>query len=176
MTRKINKNLKNVKKMMTDAPQVPELPPIEETWEKMMTVNKAEAEVSLKIAGRWDNYMNVRDLCYKVAGNWVESILESEQAKLFHEMHLLSIETYGKIVGIVKSWELDEFLKDEMKDYFEDHFKDPVSCPPQTPREMIEGSIVFLTMKPWAEKMIQLHQQILFEQSQREARAQAEEE
>lgn len=170
MTRKINKNVKNVKKMMADISTMPELCPIEETWEKMMTVNVAEIDGACAIAGRWDNFMNIRDLCYKVLGNYLDdALMLDERMGLFHEMHQLSIDTYAEIAKRVRTWSLEEFLKEEMPDYFEDMFRDPKEA--NTERDLIEGTVIFLTVKPWGEKMVQLHQQILFEQAQREAMA-----
>ena len=140
--------------------------PIEEIWEnaKQMFINTAE--VSVVIAERVDNFMNIRDMAYKFWGDEIKSLLEEDRIAYLKRLHELSITTYKSILDIIKSFEMEEFLKDEMKDYFDVLI--PKVDEIETEVDLMDAMLIFLTVKPWGEKMTALHHSMLDEKGQRE--------
>lgn len=148
--------------------ELPELPPIEETWEnaKQMFINTAE--VSVIIAERVDNFMNIRDMAYKFWGDELKGLLEEDRIAYLKYLHELSIATYKAILDVIKGFEMEEFLKDEMKDYFDVLI--PKVDEIDTEKDLMNAMLIFLTVKPWGEKMTALHHSMLDEKRQREYR------
>lgn len=147
--------------------QLEEMPTIEETWENAHNAFISTAEVAHDISKRIDNFMNVRDLAYKFWG--AERMAEMKPAArmtYLHKLHGVSVDTYGKIVEVVKTFEMEEFLKDEMRDYFGDII--PKVEDIEDEDALMEASIIFLTVKPWGEKMTALHRTMLDEKGKRE--------
>ena len=70
------------------------------------------------------------------------------------------------MLEIVKSFELKEFKKEDMKDYFEELM--PVIEAINDEDELCAAGLVFLTIKPFGEKMTALHHTVLDEVAQRE--------
>lgn len=141
-----------------------EIPTLEETWENAKQAFINTAEVSVQLAGRIDNLMNIRDMVYKFwepRGEFDKITLDYLKEKMeFSEF------IYKKILAIVETFEMDEFLKEDMKDYFEDIIPKPESI--LNEEDLLNAAIVFLTVKPWGEKMTALHHTMLDEKKQRE--------
>lgn len=147
--------------------QLDDMPTLEETWENAYQAFVNTAEVSVQLAGRIDNLMNIRDMVYKFHGEEQMEKLSSYDRMAYLKKKLdLSIETYKAIQNIVYSFEMDEFLKEDMKDYFEEIMPSVDSLANE--EDMLEAAIVFLTVKPWGEKMTALHHTMLDEKKQRE--------
>lgn len=144
-----------------------DLPPIEETFDNAKQAFVNTLEVSIQLASRIDNLMNIRDYAYKFWGKRLdEKYLGGERVVYFKKLMDISVETYTKILERVRTFELDEFTKDDMKDYFEDIM--PSTEDIQTEDDMCVSGLIFLTVKPYGEKMTQLHHTMLDEKRQRE--------
>lgn len=148
--------------------QLDEMPTLEETWENAHQAFINTAEVSVTLAKRIDNLMNIRDMALKFWGDaeTMERCVGKKAVAYYKELLSLSVDTYCEILKIVKTFEMDEFLKDEMRDYFEDII--PKADDIEREDTMLAAAIVFLTVKPWGEKMTALHHTMLDEKKQRE--------
>lgn len=169
MTRKSAAKAKAVKNNNSDKFLVkPELPPIEETFENIKQVMVNTAEVQVQVAGRVENLVNIRLAAYQFYGNELdEKCLPKERMDFFKELMEITIEAYKQILDIVNSFELDEFLKEDMKDYFEDLMPSVENI--ITEEDLFVAKLIVDCVKPWGEKMNQLHYQMVDEQGQRKA-------
>jgi hypothetical protein len=79
----------------------------------------------------------------------------------------ISVETYEKLLEIAKTFDMEEFCKEEMKDYFED------VVPPVEDiggeKQLLEALIIFKCVQPYGSKMLQIHQMMLDEINKRKA-------
>lgn len=143
------------------------LPPIEETWENAWQSFKTTIEVNVEIAKRVDNLLNVRDLCFKILGeDYVWSLDSEARMNLFKWAYDVSVATYIDIQQVIETWELDEFLKEDMKNYFDDIMPKVVNVNDEM--DMLFAAIRFLSIKPYGERMNQLHYTMLDEKKMRE--------
>ena len=162
MTRKSAAKVRPVKARHAEEPTYT----LEETWENAKSVVVMTAEVALANSKRIDNMLNVRDLLYKFWGNKLDDFFEMDKRmEYLHEMHHYSIDLYEKVLAIVKSFEMEEFLKEDMKDYFAEMMPDCDAIDSED--GLIRGAMAFLTVKPWGEQMNQLHQTMLSEKAAR---------
>lgn len=138
----------------------PELPPIEETFENAKQAFINTLEVSVQLAERIDNLLNIRDYAKKF---WGETPVELQYCK---DLQDLSIQVYKDMLDIVKTFELEEFKKEDMKDYFEELM--PIVEAINDEDELCAAGLIFLTIKPFGEKMTALHHTVLDEVAQRE--------
>lgn len=141
-----------------------DIPTLEETWENAKQAFINTAEVSVQLAGRIDNLMNIRDMVYKFwepRGEFDKITLDYLKEKLEFSKFI-----YERVLTIVKTFEMDEFLKEDMKDYFEEIIPKPEDI--LNEEDLLNAAIVFLTVKPWGEKMTALHHTMLDEKKQRE--------
>lgn len=150
--------------------QKPELPPIEETFENAKQAFVNTLEVSIQLAERVDNLLNIRDYVRKFFPDelpypW-KGVMNA-RLKYCKALMNLSIQTYKDMLEIVKTFELEEFAKEDMKDYFEELM--PVVEGINDEDELCTAGLVFLTIKPFGEKMTALHHTILDEVAQRKA-------
>lgn len=160
MSRKSAASFKPIKQEQ----KVEDLPSLEETWENAKQAFLNTAEVSVELAKRIDNLMNIRDMVYKFwDGRGQDDKITVEYLK---EKLDLSIETYKNIHDIVIDFEMGEFLKDDMKDYFD--ILIPKTEEIETEEDLLDAAIIFLTVKPWGEKMTALHRTMLDEKKSRE--------
>lgn len=168
MTRKSAAKVKAVKGMNSDKfIKQPELPPIEETFENIKQVLINTAEVQIVVAGRIDNLLNLRAAAYKFWGNELDSkFIMTERMRYLKDLQVVTVDVYKDVLDIVKGFELEEFLKEEMKDYFEDLM--PKVDDIHNEENLFRASIIADCIRPWGEKMTQLHHQMLDEQAQRQ--------
>ena len=160
-----SKNLNSSKKF--EKQRIEDLPPIEETFENAKQAFVNTLEVSVQLASRIDNLMNIRDYAYKFWGNRIdEMFLPGEKLGYFKDLMDVSVGTYEKMLDIVKGFELEEFLKDDMKDYFEPLMPDTSTI--LNEKELCVAGLIFLTIKPYGEKMTSLHHTMVDEKKQRE--------
>lgn len=146
----------------------PELPPIEETFNNIKQVMINTAKVQIQVANRVENMANLRLATYKFWGNMLdEKFISSERVEYFKSLVTMTVSVYEDILDIVKTFELDEFLKEEMKDYFEKLM--PKVDDIKNEENLFEATLIADCVKPWGEKMTQLHHQMLDEQAQRKA-------
>lgn len=145
-----------------------QLPPIEDTFEKMKQGYITTLETAIKLAERVDNLLNIRDYALKFWGNKIDNLFTStEELAYYKELQDISVDTYRKMLGIANGFELSEFLKDDMVDYFEPIM--PKVNDILTTKSLCAAGLEFLTIKPFGEKMAAMHHTILDEKKQREA-------
>lgn len=168
MTRKSAAKAKPIKVAGSDKFLREELPPIGETFDNIKQVIINTAEVSVVVAGRVENMGNLRAAAYKFWGNELDCKYTShERMEYFKQLVGKSVGCYESIVEIIRGWELEEFLKEEMKDYFQNLM--PKIEDIETENDLFEAMLMADIIKPWGEKMTQLHHQMLDEQAQRKA-------
>lgn len=144
-----------------------DLPPIEETFEKAKQVIINTLEVSIKLAGRIDNLLNIRDYALKFWGNELDNVFDDEaKVRYFKTLQGVSITAYQAVLEATKSFALEDFLKEDMPDYYEEII--PSVDDVTSTGELCVAGLIFLTVKPFGEKMTALHHQMLDEKSQRE--------
>lgn len=139
-----------------------ELPPIEETFENIKQVMINTADTAVVVAHRIDNLLNIRRACHEFFGpEFNEKHVYGVRVDYFKEKQELTIEAYKQIADVVRSFELEEFLKEDMKDYFEDLMP---KCEDYCSEEgLFNAFLISGIVKPWGEKMNQLHYQMLDE-------------
>ena len=168
MARKSAAKVKPVKTQNSNKFLEPELPPIEETFSNVKQIMINTAEVQIQVANRVENLANLRLAAYKFWGNELDAkMLGNERINYFLDLLKLSVSIYEKIFEIVKNFELEEFLKEDMKDYFAEIMPkiENIECE----EDLFEATIISDCIRPWGEKMTQLHHQMLDEQGQRKA-------
>lgn len=146
----------------------PELPPIEETFDNAKQAFVNTLEVSVQLAERIDNLMNIRDYAKKFwegSMNFEVNPMEDKPVKYCKQLQELSIQVYKDMLEIVKTFDLEEFKKEDMKDYFEELMPVPENIEDED--QLCAAGLVFLTIKPFGEKMTALHHTILDEVEQR---------
>ena len=149
--------------------QVEDLPTLEETFENAKQAFLNTIEVSITIAKRVDNLLNIRDYTigfWKQENGMLNSMIPAEKLEYYKELQKISIAVYEDLYKATKEFELEEFLKDEMKDYYE-HIIPKVE-EIETEEDLCEAGLIFLTVKPFGEKMTSLHHTMLDEKKQRE--------
>lgn len=145
----------------------PDLPPIEETFDKAKTSFVRTAEVAVVVAGRVDNLINIRKAAYDFWGSEIEcKYTMADRMKYYKKLQAMTVGCYENILNIVNDFEIDEFLKEEMKDYFDSIM--PKVADIDTEEDLFEAYLLAGIIKPWGEKMTQLHYQMLDEQKARQ--------
>lgn len=148
--------------------KAPELPPIEEVFDNAKQAFVNTAEVAVVISKRIDNLLNIRKAAYEFWGNMLdEKMLDSERIAYFKEKQAMTTAVYETILAVVKDFELDEFLKDDMRDYFEDVM--PKADAVEKEEDLFNAFLVSGIVRPWGEKMTGLHHTMLDERDQRKA-------
>ena len=139
-----------------------ELPPIEETFENIKQVMINTADTAIVVSRRIDNLLNIRKAAYEFWGNMLdEKMMGGERIAYFKEKQEMTTAVYETILAVVKDFELDEFLKEDMKDYFEDIM--PKTDAIEKEEDLFNAFLVSGIVRPWGEKMNQLHYQMLDE-------------
>lgn len=169
MTRKSTAKAKVIKSQNSDKfLKQPELPPIEETFDNIKQMMVNTAEVQIVVAGRIENLLNLRAAAYKFWGNELDNkYVMKERMEYIKKLQSITVGVYKDILDIIRSYEMDEFLKDDMKDYFADLM--PQVADIETEEDLFEAGLVADCIKPWGEKMTQLHHQMLEERDKRKA-------
>ena len=145
--------------------KVEPLPPIEETFDKAKQSFIITLETSIVLAKRVDNLMNIRDYAYKF---WGDKIADAYISKVsyFKSLQQVSIDTYEELLKATKEFSLEEFTKDEVKDYYEHIIPSVDSI--ENEEDLCIAGLIFLTVKPFGEKMAALHRTMLDEKAQRD--------
>lgn len=141
---------------------------LEESWEKMKDIYVSTLEVSVENAKRIDNLLNIRDLVIKFYGtDYLDAMYDEDRFIAYlKEMQSLSIETYERMLDIARTFELKDFLLEDMPDWYA-HLIPSVNRIESMP-QLVEGALVFLSVKPFGEKMMQMHHAIMDEAEARE--------
>lgn len=167
MARKSAAQLK-AKKQTSDLKQkLEDMPSLEETFENAKQAFVNTLEVSVQLAGRIDNLLNIRDYAYKFWDKADKCIPTDGRGTLGYckKLQDLSIQIYKDMLEIVKTFDLKEFKKEDMKDYFEELM--PIVEGIEDEDQLCAAGLIFLTIKPFGEKMNALHHTILDEAAQR---------
>lgn len=167
MTRKSTSKFKAVNAQNSSKFLKNDLPPIEETFENIKQVMINTADAAIIVAQRIDNLLNIRRACHEFFGSeFNDKHVYGVRVDYFKEKQELTIEAYKQIAEVVREFELEEFLKEDMKDYFEDLM--PKCENIGTEEGLFNAFLISGIVKPWGEKMNQLHYQMLDEKKQRE--------
>lgn len=133
-----------------------ELPPIEEVFSEARDMLAMTVDTQAKTATRIDNLMNIRDFVLKYY-NW-DIPSDVDLIRYCKTLQELSIETYEAIAEEVRKWTLEQFSGEKLDDLLGDLI--PGIHEIENDNDMIVASLKFLSVKPYGEKMIQLHQLI----------------
>jgi hypothetical protein len=133
-----------------------DLPPIEEVFAEARDMFAMTVDTQAKTAKRIDNLMNIRDFVLKYY-NW--EVPESMDIILYcKNLQQMTVELYEDIADEVRSWTLEQFSGETMDDLL-GKFIHPVD-EIDDDGDMIVAALDFLSVKPYGEKMLQLHQLI----------------
>ena len=167
MTRKSEAKVKPIRAKGAGAmPVQPELPPIEETFEKAKQAFVNTAEVAVVIANRIDNLLNIRKAYHEFwHADLRDRFIVSESMEFLKAKQAMTVACYEEIAKTVEGFELDEFLKEDMKDYFE--YLMPKCEEMESEDDLFDAFLIAGIVKPWGEKMTALHHQMLQEQDAR---------
>lgn len=160
----------NTSKVKPVKPKFPkeELMPLVDMFDEAKEAFAMTVETNVITAQRIDFLMWVRDQAYKFWGNKLDEMLVmKERLSYIKDLQELCVNTYKKIAEIAKTFELEEFEKEEMKDYFEDLV--PKVADIDSEKKMLEAELIFLTVQPYGSKMNQLHQLVTDELAKRRA-------
>lgn len=160
----------NTSKVKPVKPEFPkeELMPLVDMFDEAKEAFAMTVETNVITAQRIDFLMWVRDQAYKFWGNKLDEMLVmKERLSYIKDLQELCVNTYKKIAEIAKTFELEEFEKEEMKDYFEDLV--PKVADIDSENKMLEAELIFLTVQPYGSKMNQLHQLVTDELAKRRA-------
>lgn len=141
------------------------LEPIEDVFEDAKKMFIMTVETQIKTAKRVDNLLNIRDLAINFMGREWLSQLHDQELHYYKILQDLSVETYERILEASKGFELEEFLKPEIKDYYEDIVPKVENI--DTIGSLLQAAIVFLSVQPYGNKLIQMHQLIQSELAKR---------
>lgn len=129
----------------------PEEQPLEELFEESRDIMAAIVDVQVVTAQRVDNLLNIRDYARKFWGS--DRKVELGYIKSLQE---LSVETYRKVAEMFRSFKLEDFTKEEVQDFVGELI--PKVEDIETEDELCRAGLVYLSVKPYGEKMLQLHQ------------------
>lgn len=125
--------------------------PLQELFEESRDIMAAIVDVQVVTAQRVDNLLNIRDYARKFWGG--DRKVELGYIKSLQE---LSVETYRKVAEMFRSFKLEDFTKEEVHDFVGELI--PKVEDIETEDELCRAGLVYLSVKPYGEKMLQLHQ------------------
>jgi len=132
-------------------PILPERPNLEEHFKIAKEGFIVTVETALETSKRVDNLMNLRDMSRRF---WKDDATHND-VKYFKMLQHISTNAYEDILNAVKEFDLEEFKKEEMKDYFEDII--PKVEDINTEQELLQAAIIFMTVQPFGNKMVEVH-------------------
>ena len=148
MTRKSAASVKAVKKPEQN------MMPIEDVFKIMREGYLVTLETNIATAKRVDNLFNLRDLSNKF---WNNDAIKCTP-KYYKKLHKLSVETYEKIYEIAKEkYTIEELSNPEMGDWYEDLIPTVESLDDEDQEDILKAMIIFLSVKPYGEKMLRDH-------------------
>jgi hypothetical protein len=139
-----------------------ELVPLDEMFKDAKDMFIMTVDTNILTAKRIDNLMNIRDLAIKF---WGDGHAKAHDLSYLKELQKLSVHTYERIKEVAEAFELEEFCKQDMKDYFDEIIPTPEDI--EDEHELIRAALIFLTVRPYGEKMLKMHQLILDEAGKR---------
>lgn len=144
-----------------------ELPPIEELFDDAKQMYVMTVETNIITAKRIDNLMNIRDYAYKFWRNSLDNLFDDKQRlDYFKDLQKLSINVYEQIKEIAEGFTLEAFSNETIDDCFKEILPTPDDIEDED--ELCRAGLIFLTVRPYADKMLKLHSLIRDELSKRE--------
>lgn len=160
------KSAAKIKPIKEPAYQEP-LPPIEEVFEDAKAMYLMTIETNIMTAKRIDNLLNLRDYAYKFWGEEMKNLFNGNmRVKYFKELQELSVHVYEQIKEIAEEWTLEFFSDETIEDPFQVILPKPENL--EDENEMCRAGIIFLSIRPYADKMLKMHQLIQDEKAKRE--------
>ena len=132
------------------APIKPKLPPMEDVFNEAKEMFAMTVDVQIKNAERVDNLLNIRDMLKRFSDI---PTVKLDTCKYYQQV---SVDTYKKIRERVDEFNLEEFKKETIKDYFEGII--PKVDDINNDKDLQEAAIIFMSVQPYGQKLIQLHQ------------------
>lgn len=142
------------------APKKPQLPPIEDVFKEAKEMFAITVDVQVKNAERVDNLMNIRD--YLKA--YFDETPDVLKCKKYQQ---ISIDTYKQVRKAVDEFSLEDFKQDTIKDYFEDIIVKSENVIDD--EDLCRAGLIFLSVQPYGNKLIKMHQLIQDELRKRES-------
>lgn len=128
------------------------LPPIEDVFNEAKDMFALTVDTQIKTAARVDNLLNIRDMAKRF---WDIPSVKMDDCKRYQQV---SIDAYKSIREKVDEFSFEEFEKDTVKDYFEGII--PKVEDIKDDKQLLEAAIIFMSVQPYGQKLIQLHQLI----------------
>jgi len=144
------------------------LQPIEEVFEDAKKMFAMTVDTQVKLAGRVDNLMNIRDFARKFWGSKYDDMFMDGEEEWEYLQHLqnISIETYKDVRKRVDQFELVDFRAVEVKDYFADIIPDVKDIAGMG--SLCVAALKFMSVQPYGSKLMQLHQMMQEEFAKRD--------
>lgn len=139
----------------------PELRPLEEVFDEIVSVFKMTVEANVKTAMRVDNLVAVRQL-YR---DWYGK--EPEDIDVIKKLQKLTADTYSDILVATEKFNIEDFKADEMKDYFEDIVPNCEDI--ASDEDLLNAHVKWLCVRDYGSKLVQAHQLFHQEMEKREA-------
>ena len=143
----------------------PDLPPIEDVFKEAKEMFVLTVETQCRTAERVDNLLNIREYAsnfWKVADP--DQVVDFEYIK---QLHQLSLETYRKILERTKTFDIEDFKGDTVKDYYDGIV--PSVDAVLNDDDLCRAGLVYLSVSPYGQKLVKLHQLIQDEIARRES-------
>ena len=157
------KRAASMKVVKKDEEKKEELEPIENVFEEAKKLFLMTVETQIKTAARVDNLLNIRDLALNF---WKDKGLEYHRSIAYlKKLQKVSIKAYEDILEESKKFDLDDFKKTEIRDYYESLV--PKVDDITDEEELLQAVIRFLSIQPYGNKLVQMHQLIQQELAKR---------
>lgn len=139
----------------------PELRPLEEVFDEIVSVFKMTVEANVKTAMRVDNLVAVRQL-YR---DWYGK--EPNDIDVIKKLQKLTADTYSDILAATENFNIEDFKADEMKDYFEDIVPNCEDI--DSDADLLNAHVKWLCVRDYGSKLVQAHQLFHQEMEKRDA-------
>lgn len=140
-----------------------ELAPLEEVFETGKQGIILIVETNIVTAKRVDNLLNIRDYALK----FFDKHAFDPDLSYYKDLQQVSIETYEKILEVVKGMTLEQFEAEELDDLLADII--PPIDEIDDEHALCRAGIIFLSVKPYGSQLIKLHTLIQDEIGKRKA-------
>jgi len=138
--------------------------PLEQVFEIMREGFITILETNVITAKRVDNLLNIRDAAKRF---WEDSIGHCN-IEYYKEIQKLSVKTYEDILAIIKEkYTYENLSNPELDDWFEDIIPNVDNI--NTESQLMDAMIIFLSVKPYAEKVLRDHNNFQDEIEKRKA-------
>jgi len=140
---------KNVVSMKAKKPATASL---EEFWKDAHEVYLMGIEAQIVGAKRIDAMLNIRDLV-KQFNNEVHPDIE-----VVKDMRNLQIAAFERMLAISKDFKLEDFMKRELQDFYAELMPEAEEI--STEAELLPAAVLFLAVRPYGDRLIQLHKMV----------------